>query len=54
MNIKYNIDDLFFSVNDIYTQWDEGRIPLDEAIRLLKQCCECFLNQDEEKTHEKN
>ena len=47
MIIKYNIDDLHLSVNDIYTQYDEGEISLAEATRLLKQCCQCFLNDGE-------
>ena len=47
MIIKYNIDDLHHSVNDIYAQYDEGEIPLEEATRLLKQCCQCFLNDGE-------
>lgn len=39
----YNIDDLFFSVNDIYTQWDEGQIPHANATELLVRCCKAFI-----------
>lgn len=39
----YNIDDLFFSVNDIYTQWDEGEIPHPNATELLVKCCKAFI-----------
>jgi hypothetical protein len=39
----YNIDDLFFSVNDIYTQFDEGEIPFPEAQELLVKCCKAFI-----------
>jgi hypothetical protein len=39
----YNIDDLFFSVNDIYTQWDEGEIHYDDAEKLLVNCCKAFI-----------
>jgi len=44
----YNIDDLFSSVNDIYTQWDEGEIPYDNAIKLLNNCCRAFLEFNQE------
>jgi len=44
----YNIDDLFFSVNDIYTQWDEGSIHYEDAVALLNKCCEAFLQYNEE------
>lgn len=33
---NYNIDDLFSSVNDIYTQFDEGEIPLANARIISK------------------
>jgi len=45
----YTIDDLFISVNDIYEQYDEGEIPLDEANDILKRCCESFIQALEEK-----
>lgn len=40
---EYTIDDLFFSVNDIYSQFDEGKISLDNANEILKRCCEAFI-----------
>jgi hypothetical protein len=45
----YTIDDLFISVNDIYEQFDEGEISLDEANDILKQCCKSFIQALEEK-----
>lgn len=43
----YTIDDLFFSVNDIYEQWDEGEIHYDEASALLVKCCEAFIQSNQ-------
>jgi hypothetical protein len=40
---QYTIDDLFGSVNDIYDQFDEGRIPLENANEILIRCCEAFI-----------
>jgi hypothetical protein len=42
-SLEFTIDDLFGSVNDIYTQFDEGHIPLAEAEDILKRCCEAFI-----------
>lgn len=50
----YNIDDLFFSVNDVYTQWDEGQIPYEEAIHMLMNCCRAFLEFNEEMEDEQD
>ena len=41
--MKYTIEELFQSVNDIYSQYDEGEIPLDEANAILEKCCRAFL-----------
>jgi len=41
--MKYTIEDLFQSVNDIYTQYDEGEIPLNEANTILENCCRAFI-----------
>ena len=41
--LEFTIDDLFCSVNDIFEQYDEGYIPLDEANDILKRCCEAFI-----------
>lgn len=37
------LDDLFFSVNDIYTQWDEGSTAYVEAVEILRRVAEHFL-----------
>lgn len=37
------IDDLFFSVNDIYTQYDEGDINYIEALEILRRVATHFL-----------
>ena len=37
------LDDLHASVNDIYTQWDEGSIDYAEAVEILKRVAEHFL-----------
>ena len=37
------LDDLHQSVNDIYTQWDEGAIEYDTAAEILKRVAEHFL-----------
>jgi hypothetical protein len=37
------IDDLFFSVNDIYTQYDEGEINYIEALEILRRVAQHFL-----------
>jgi hypothetical protein len=37
------IDELHGSVNDIYTQYDEGEITYDEAVEILRRVCAHFL-----------
>jgi hypothetical protein len=37
------LDDLHFSVNDIYTQWDEGSIEYVLAVEILRRVAEHFL-----------
>jgi hypothetical protein len=39
------VDDLFVSVNDIYEQYDEGRINYPEAEQILARICKHFLVQ---------
>ena len=39
------LDDLHGSVNDIYTQWDEGSIDYAEAVEILKRVCEHFIKE---------
>ncbi len=50
----YGIDDLFFSVNDIYTQWDEGEIPHPNATELLVKCCKAFIQFNDKETTNEN
>lgn len=52
--IAYDIDDLFSSVNDIYTQFDEGEIPYEQAVAILCGCCEAFLIFNQELEDEQN
>lgn len=37
------IDDLHFSVNDIYTQYDDGTINYIEALEILRRVATHFL-----------
>lgn len=37
------LDDLHASVNDIYTQWDEGSTEYAEAVEILRRVAEHFL-----------
>jgi hypothetical protein len=37
------LDDLHFSVNDIYTQYDEGEINYIEALEILRRVAQHFL-----------
>lgn len=46
---EYTIDDLFFSVNDIYSQFDEGEIPYENARDILIRCCKSFIINNERK-----
>ena len=39
------LDDLHQSVNDIYTQWDEGSIEYAEAVEILTRICEYFIKE---------
>lgn len=44
MNGRNNLDDLFGSVNDIYAQWDDGKMDYKEAQEILARCCKHFLS----------
>jgi hypothetical protein len=37
------LDDLHFSVNDLYTQWDDGEIEYLEALEILRRVATHFL-----------
>ena len=39
----YQLEDLFQSINDIFEQYDMGKIQLFKAEILAKQCCEHFV-----------
>jgi hypothetical protein len=41
------LDDLHGSVNDIYTQWDEGSIDYAEAVEILSRVCQHFIKETE-------
>ena len=40
----YSIDDLFISINDIYAQFDGGKMDEKEAYELALMCCREFIN----------
>ena len=46
----YNIDDLFFSVNDIYSEFDEGAIDHKYATELLVRCRQAFIHFNHKET----
>ena len=39
------LDDLHFSVNDLYTQYDEGEIEYIEALEILRRVATHFLEE---------
>lgn len=41
------LDDLHFSVNDIYAQYDQGEINYIEAVEILARICEYFIKETE-------
>ena len=43
---KYTIDDLFLSINDVYSQFDEGEIKRDETVEIFLNCCEQFIKSN--------
>jgi len=51
--INHTIDDLFVSVNDIYEQYDEGRLDYNEAEQILLRICFHFINKSEGINNEK-
>jgi hypothetical protein len=44
--MSYTVEDLFHSINDIYYQVDEGTLPNDVAIDILKDCCNHFIKEN--------
>lgn len=49
--MKYHLEDLFQSINDIYYQCDEGDISAAEAEKLAEKCCHAFIK---DKMEDKN
>jgi hypothetical protein len=45
---KYTIDDLFSSVNDIYSQFDDGKIDREQTIKMFTNCCNQFIKDHSE------
>jgi hypothetical protein len=52
--INNPLDDLFVSVNDIYEQYDEGRINYPESVAILKRVCNHFLAPQPDKNQDLN
>ena len=50
MSQTNSLDDLHGSVNDIYTQYDEGSINYAEAVEILRRVAEHFLESTKWKT----
>lgn len=42
----YSIDDLYTSINDIYSQFDQGKITVDEARELMLLCSKEFVKHN--------
>lgn len=43
MNDNNALDDLHFSINDIYAQYDEGKIGYAESVEILRRVTQYFL-----------
>jgi hypothetical protein len=41
--VPYDIDELFSSINDVYMQYDGGKITKEEANQIARGCCELFV-----------
>ena len=42
----YSIDDMYISINDIYSQFDQGKITVDEARELMLLCSKEFVQHN--------
>ena len=42
-DINHALDDLFVSVNDIYEQYDEGKINYIETLGIMNRICNHFI-----------
>lgn len=49
--MRYNLEDLFQSINDIYYQFDEGSMTAIEAEKLAEKCCHAFIKDKIEDKH---
>jgi hypothetical protein len=41
--MAYHLEDLFQSINDIYYQFDEGKMSAADAEKLAERCCYAFI-----------
>ena len=41
--VPYDIDELFSSINDLYQQYDSGKITRDDTNEIAIGCCELFI-----------
>ena len=44
---KCNLDNLHFAVNDLYTDYDEGKINKVEALEVALKSCKEFIQENE-------
>ena len=42
----YSIDDMYTSINDIYSQFDQGKITVQEARELMLLCSQEFVKHN--------
>lgn len=47
------LDELHSSVNDIYAQWDDGKIEYKDAVEILNRVCTNFIEMDVKNGQEK-
>jgi hypothetical protein len=45
---KYTIDDLFLSINDVYAQFDDGKIDHSQTVEIFLNCCNQFIKDHTE------
>jgi hypothetical protein len=42
----YSVDDMYASINDIYSQFDQGKITVEEARELMLTCSKEFVKHN--------
>ena len=42
------LDDMHFFVNEIYSEWDEGKMEYDEAKKIILKFCNDFIKHNRE------